>query len=115
LGALTVQPVVGTFCQTTPVPVAAVMGSHIPGLTTGGGGPLCFAFALGLGFALGFVFAFACTLGLVFTLALDFGFAFVFVFAFAFAFTFAFFLAMPVLLSGFVENARCRSGIADLS
>jgi hypothetical protein len=112
------QPPGGTSCQTTKLFVTAVKESHMSGLFTGGGGPLClpFAFAFGFGFAFDFACALGCTFGLVFTLALAFDFALALVFPFAF--TFAFFFALPfailVLLSGFIENALCRSGICDL-
>jgi hypothetical protein len=111
------QPPGGTSCQSTKLFVTAVKESHISGLFTGGG-PLClpfaFAFSFGFGFAFDFACALACTFGLVFTLALVFAFALVFPFAFTFAFFFALPFAILVLLSGFIENALCRSGICGL-
>jgi hypothetical protein len=81
------------------------MGSHIPGLTEGGGvGPSClpFAMAFGFAFALAFGFAFA----FAFTLAFGFAFAFTFAFAFGLVFTLAFFFAFDFAMLAPLEFCR---------
>jgi hypothetical protein len=99
----TQQPPTGTFCQTTPAPVWAVKGLHIPGVTEGGG-PLSLAFAVAFGFGFGFAFAF--TFALAFGLAFAFTFAFALTFALGLVFAFAFFFAFPFAMLAPLEFCR---------